>query len=73
MNATMEEIVLLVRLQLGKRTVLATDHLYNDLGAESIDIVNLVATLEEQFDVTIDEEQLGAIQIVSDLYELVWG
>jgi acyl carrier protein len=71
MNVKLEEVITLVRLQLGKKDVLKTDRLIEDLGAESIDIANLISALETRFDVFIEEEQLVSVRTVLDLYELL--
>jgi acyl carrier protein len=43
----------------------------DDLDADSLDLVELVMALEEEFDVTVPEEELEGIQTVSQAYELV--
>jgi acyl carrier protein len=60
-----------VALQLGKSTVGPGDRLIEDLGAESADLVNLAAALDDRFGVFIDEEDLGAVRTVEDLERLV--
>jgi len=68
---TFEEIRKLVQLQLGKRDVREDDRLVEDLGAESADVANLVATVEEKFQVTIKEAEIAYIYTPADLFELV--
>ncbi len=70
MSPTIEEIQKLVALQLGKRRVAAGDRLVEDLGAESIDLVNLVATVEDRYDIEIAEEELAELRTVADVHEL---
>jgi acyl carrier protein len=60
-----------VALQLGKRSVQATDRLIEDLGAESADLVNLAAAIDDRFGIYIDEEALAAVGTVGDLEQLV--
>ncbi|MCU1344716.1 MAG: acpP [Acidimicrobiia bacterium] len=43
----------------------------DDLDADSLDLVELVMALEEEFDVTVPEEELEGIQTVNQAYELV--
>ena len=45
----------------------------DDLDADSLDLVELVMALEEEFDVTVDEEELEGIETVGQAYELVTG
>ena len=42
-----------------------------DLDADSLDLVELVMALEEEFDVTVPEEELEGIETVNQAYELV--
>lgn len=44
-----------------------------DLDADSLDLVELVMALEEEFDVTVEEEELEGITTVGQAYELVTG
>lgn len=42
-----------------------------DLGADSLDIVEFVQALEEESDIEIDEEELEDISTVKQAYELI--
>ncbi|HKY15337.1 MAG TPA: acyl carrier protein [Microthrixaceae bacterium] len=42
-----------------------------DLDADSLDLVELVMALEEEFDVTIDEDELQGITTVGAAYDLL--
>ena len=44
-----------------------------DLDADSLDLVELVMALEEEFDVTVEEEELEGIETVGQAYDLVVG
>lgn len=43
----------------------------DDLDADSLDLVELVMRLEEEFDVTIDEAELDGIETVGQALDLV--
>ncbi len=43
----------------------------DDLDADSLDLVELVMALEEEFDVTVDESELENIETVGQAFELV--
>jgi acyl carrier protein len=73
MEVTIEEVLALVCVQLGRRGVLVEDRLMEDLGAESADIVNLVAAVEDRFGVSIDEAGIAGIRTVGDLYKISRG
>ena len=45
----------------------------DDLDADSLDLVELVMALEEEFDVEVKEEELEGIDTVGQAYELVAG
>ena len=67
----LEEVCRTVGLVLGKRGVKADDHLIEDLGAESIDILGIMVTLEEKYGVAVDEAAMAAVSTVRDLYEVL--
>jgi len=71
MKPTTEEIQALVRRQLGVREVRLEDDIAADLGAVSADIINIVATLEDHYNVIIGEEELPDIRTVEQLHRLV--
>ena len=43
----------------------------DDLGAESLDIVDLVMSLEEEFDVEIPDDQVENIKTVGDIVKYI--
>ena len=45
----------------------------DDLDADSLDLVELVMALEEEFDVTVEEEELEGIQTVGAAFDLIKG
>jgi acyl carrier protein len=45
----------------------------DDLGADSLDLVELVEALEEEFGVRIDDEELADIATVGEAFELIAG
>ena len=65
------EIIRLVQLQLGQIEVNEDDRLVEDLGAESADIANIVASAEEKFAITFLESEIATIRTSLDLYHLV--
>ena len=67
---TIDDIRDLVALQLGLRSVAAGDRLIEDLGAESADVVNLVAAVEDKYGIEIAEEEIADLRTVGDVFEL---
>jgi len=45
----------------------------DDLDADSLDLVELVMALEENFDITVEESELEGVETVSQAYDLVTG
>jgi acyl carrier protein len=43
----------------------------DDLDADSLDLVQMVMDLEEEFDITVDEDELEGITTVSQAFDLV--
>ena len=44
-----------------------TTDMVDDLGADSLDIVDLVMTLEDEFDIEIPDEDVEGVRTVGDL------
>jgi acyl carrier protein len=70
-RVTIEDVVGLVGLQLGLRYADPDDRLIEDLGAESADVVNILAVVEERYGVSIDEQRLAHIRTLRDLHDEV--
>lgn len=68
---TLDDVKKMVGVQLGVRTVAAHDRLVEDLGAESADVANLMAAVEERYLVSIKESEISKIRTPNDLFELV--
>ena len=68
---SMEDIQRLVALQLGIRIVAEHDRLVEDLGAESADVANIVAAVEEKYHIVVKESEIAKIFTSTDLFELV--
>jgi acyl carrier protein len=43
----------------------------DDLDADSLDLVELVMALEEEFDVSVEEEELEGIETIGAAYDLI--
>jgi acyl carrier protein len=67
--ASVEERVIDIvaeQLHVDKEKITRETHFVNDLGADSLDTVELVMELEEEFDITIPEESAEKIQRVGE-------
>ena len=66
-----ERVVAIVAEQLGadKEKITEKTSFVNDLGADSLDQVELVMELEEEFDITIPDDSAEKIQTVGEAIE----
>ncbi len=51
----------------GNRTIRPNDHIQNDLGLDSLGVMELVADIEDRFAVTIPNDVLSDISTVEDV------
>jgi len=68
-----EEIVEILRKQLGKKPedVTPEKRIKEDLGADSLDVVEILMTVEDKYNVTVPDEELMAISTVADLVKMI--
>ncbi len=66
-----EDVCRTVGLVLGHRAPKPDDRLEEDLGAESIDVLNIMVTLDEQYSISIPEAAMADVSTVRDLYDVV--
>ena len=62
-----ESLLKMVGIQLGRRKVRIEDRFFEDLNAESVDMVNLAANIEERTGIFIPEEIIPELKTVKDL------
>ncbi|MCX6543993.1 MAG: acyl carrier protein [Acidobacteria bacterium] len=66
----LDDVCRAVGLVLGRRDPKADDRIQADLGGESIDVLNIVVTLEQKYGIVIDEAAMANVSTVRDLYDL---
>lgn len=73
MASVEERVVDIVADQLGveKDKISRDTHFVNDLGADSLDTVELVMELEEEFDISIPEDAAEKIQRVGEAVDFI--
>lgn len=71
MSSVEERVVNIVTEQLGvdKDKIKRESNFVNDLGADSLDTVELVMELEEEFDISIPDDAAEKIQTVGEAIE----
>ena len=73
----MEEIqakvteIIVDKLGVDESSVVPTASFTNDLGADSLDTVELIMELEKQFDITIPDEEAEKITTVQDALDYI--
>ncbi|MEJ5348323.1 MAG: acyl carrier protein [Desulfosoma sp.] len=72
-NAMKAKVVDIIANQLGveKDAITPQAHVIDDLGADSLDVVELIMALEEAFDVEIPDEEAEKIRTVQDIYDYI--
>lgn len=70
-NVSLDEIKQLVGNQMGAGSVSDTDRIVEDLGAESSDIANIIAAVEDRYGIQVPESQIKNIVTVRDIYMAV--
>jgi acyl carrier protein len=71
MAVSLELIRRIISLQLGIREFDDGDHFLEDLGAESLDVMNIVAAVEERFGIEIKESEIPNLLTLNALYNHV--
>lgn len=56
---------------ISKDTVKLESHVFDDLGADSLDSIELILELEKNFDIEVSDEEIDYIQTVQDILDLV--
>ena len=59
------------KMKLDESEITEDKSFFNDLGADSLDFVELCVTLEREFNVKFSEEDTAKVKTVGDLYELI--
>ena len=70
-KVTLDQIKIIIGLQLGIKVVKENDRLVEEFGAESADLVNIIANVEERYSIHIKESEFSRIATAADLYSLV--
>lgn len=72
-TAVQERVIEIVAEQLGveREKILPETSFVNDLGADSLDTVELVMELEEEFEINIPDEEAEKIQTVGQAIDYI--
>lgn len=63
--------ILVDQLELDEDVVTMEANVVNDLGADSLDVVDIVMSLEEEFDIEIPDEEFEHVKTVGDIVKYI--
>lgn len=63
--------IIVDQLDVEEDAVAMESSIIDDLGADSLDVVDLVMSLEEEFDIEIPDEEVENIKNVSDIVKYI--
>ena len=63
--------VLADQLGIDKSKITLESKIVEDLGADSLDVVELLMSLEEEYGITVSDDEAGAIRTVGDIVALL--
>ena len=59
------------KLNISESEITPEKHLFNDLGADSLDFVELSMILEREFNIKFSEDDTANVKTVGDLYAMI--
>jgi len=65
--------ILVDQLEIDESRILPKSHILNDLGGDSLQIVEVIMTLEEHFNIIIEDAAVDRINTVEDIYKEIGG
>lgn len=65
--------IIMDQLDVEEDKVTSGANIQDDLGADSLDVVDLIMSLEEEFDVEIPDEAVEGIKTVGDIVKYIEG
>jgi len=65
--------IIMDQLDVDDDKVTLSSHIQDDLGADSLDVVDLVMSFEDEFDLEIPDDQVENIKTVEDVVKYIEG
>ena len=65
--------ILVDQLEIDESRILPKSHILNDLGGDSLQIVEIIMSLEEHFNIIIEDAAVDRINTVEDIYKEIGG
>ena len=63
--------ILCEQLELNEDQVTMNSNIAEDLGADSLDVVDLIMSIEDEFDVEVPDESIESIKTVGDVVNYI--
>ena len=63
--------ILAAQFEVEESTITPATHLVDDLGADSIDVVDMLMSLEDEFDVEIPDSDIERIRTVAEIVTFI--
>ena len=63
--------VLADQLGIDRSKITLESRIVEDLGADSLDVVELLMSLEEKYSITVSDDEAGSIRTVADIVKLI--
>ena len=63
--------MLVEKLGVAPEKVTMESEIIKDLGADSLDVVEMLLSLEENFNITVTDEQTDSIKTVKDIVDII--
>ncbi len=63
--------MLVEKLGVAPEKVTLESEIIKDLGADSLDVVEMLLSLEENFNITVTDEQTDSIKTVKDIVDII--
>ena len=59
------------QLEVDPENITPDTDIFDDLGADSLDVVELVMSIEEEYDIVITDERAGNVRTVAQVVEML--
>ena len=72
-NSTLEKVrdIIAKQLSVKPETVADTSNIAEDLGADSLDLVEILMSLEDEFGISIPDEAIPNIKTINDIVDFI--
>ena len=69
----LDKVKKLVADQLGisEKEITENSHIIDDLGADSLDVIEMLMTLEEEYGITIPDDKINQVKTIGQIVELI--